>query len=153
MDNFFTSPQLLEALLHQKTYGCGTVRLALKDMPTVFHGKNKKKVKKGDTAVYQRGNLVLTVWHDKRPVAILSSDVSPEETTEVRRRTKEPPYQKVVKVPTQVHEYNMYMGGVDLSDQLRGYYPPGRTAKKWWKYLFWYCLDTCILTREQAPAR
>ena len=110
----------------------------------MFHGKNKKKVKKGDTAVYQRGNLVLTVWHDKRPVVILSSDVSPEETTEVRRRTKAPPHQKVVKVPTQVHEYNMYMGGVDLSDQLRGYYPPGRTAKKWWKYLFWYCLDTCI---------
>ena len=104
MDNLFTSPQLLEALLHQKTYGCGTVRLALKDMPEVFHGKNKKKVKKGDTAVYQRGNLVLTVWHDKRPVAILSSDVSPEETTEVRRHTKEPPYQKVVKVSTQVRK-------------------------------------------------
>ena len=139
MDNCFTSPQRLEALLHQKTYGCGTVRLALKDMPEVFHGQNKKEGKER-TAVYQRGNLVPTVWHDKRPVAILSSDVSPE----VRRHTKEPPYQKVVKVPTHVHDYNMYMRGVDLSDQLRGYYPPGRTAKKWWKYLFWYCLDTCI---------
>jgi hypothetical protein len=29
MDNFFNSPQLLEALLRQKTYGCGTVILSL----------------------------------------------------------------------------------------------------------------------------
>ena len=157
MDNFFNSPQLLEGLLRQRTYGCGTLRLTLKDMPEEYHGKNKKKVKKGDTAVHQRGNIVLTVWHDKRPVAILSSNVSPGTTTVVTRRTKEPPHQKQVTVPTQVHIYNNYMGGVDLSDQLRQYYPTGRTSKKWWKYIFWYCLDTCIsnaylLASKHLPA-
>jgi hypothetical protein len=50
-----------------------------------------------------------------------------------------------------------YMGG-DLSDQLRGYYPTGKTSGKWWKYIFWYCVDTCIsnaylLSNQTSPSQ
>jgi len=36
------------------------------------------------------------------------------------------------------------MGGVDLNDQLRSYYPSGRSGKKWWRFIFWYLLDVSI---------
>ncbi|XP_052233143.1 piggyBac transposable element-derived protein 4-like [Dreissena polymorpha] len=37
------------------------------------------------------------------------------------------------------------MGGVDLHDQLRAKYPSGRNSKKWWRYLFWFLLDSAIV--------
>ena len=36
------------------------------------------------------------------------------------------------------------MGGVDLNDQMRSYYPSGRPGKKWWRYLLWFLLDVSI---------
>ena len=41
--------------------------------------------------------------------------------------------------------YNRSMGGVDLHDQLRGYYAIGTKSRKWWRYLFWFCVDVSIV--------
>ena len=37
------------------------------------------------------------------------------------------------------------MGSVDLNDQLRGYYAIGTKSRKWWRYLFWFCVDVSIV--------
>ena len=43
-----------------------------------------------------------------------------------------------------MRSYNKNMGGVDLSYQLCGYYAVGRKSRKWWRYLFWFCVDLSI---------
>ena len=32
-----------------------------------------------------------------------------------------------------------------LHDQLRGYYAIGTKSRKWWQYLFWFCVDVSIV--------
>ena len=50
---------------------------------------------------------------------------------------------QVPSVPV-VKSYNM--GGMDLNDQLRGYYMTGRKSKKWWCCLLWFLVDICIVS-------
>ena len=40
--------------------------------------------------------------------------------------------------------YNEHMGGVDLADQLRSYYPVARSSTHWYEYIFWYLFDVLI---------
>ena len=37
------------------------------------------------------------------------------------------------------------MGGIDLHDQFCGYYTIGTKSRKWWHYLFWFCVDLSIV--------
>lgn len=146
-DNFFTSVPLVEELLQRGTYACGTLRAnRYPDCYKSKRGGRKQgiKVKAGDLRQLQKGTMLVTVWFDKRQVAVLSSNCNPNETTTVQRRTKAPPYTKDIAKPMPVHLYNHNMGGVDLNDQLRSYYPSGRSGKKWWRFVFWYLLDVSI---------
>ncbi|WAR15706.1 hypothetical protein MAR_005811 [Mya arenaria] len=49
------------------------------------------------------------------------------------------------------------MGGVDLHDQFRAKYNIGRCGKKWWRYIFWFILNCCIVNAgilyQQAATR
>jgi len=63
--------------------------------------------------------MLVTLWFDKRQVAMLSSNCNPSERITVQRHTKTPPYTKDVEIPAPVHWYNHSMGGVDLNDQLQ----------------------------------
>ena len=145
-DNYYTSIPLVEELLRRGTYACGTLRA--NRYPPIYKGGqgkgkgkgkkgkgNKKKTplkltKPGQLRQVQKGSMVLTVWYDKRQVAVLSSNCNPNETVMVQRRTKQPPHFKQVAVPGPIHKYNRNMGGVDLGDQNRSYYPSGRSCKK-----------------------
>ena len=69
-------------------------------------------------------------------------DVTGDET--VRRKEEDETYIEVPTIPA-VTLYNKYMGGVDRSNQMRQYYETSRRAKKWWRYLFWFCLDVTIV--------
>ena len=74
-DNFFTSTRLLDHLFAQNTYACGMVRCNCKDLPPCA----KHKPRLGEMVRAQCGQLVFTKWHDKRDVAFLSTNVSPDE--------------------------------------------------------------------------
>ena len=129
-DNFFTSVALMERLLTMKTYACATLRLNRVGLPPEI--RKCKLKKKGQTMVRQKGNLVATVWYDKRQVATLSTNCNSSTPEDGGK-------------PAVIQTYNKWMGGVDLCDQNRSYYPTGRDSKKWWRYLFWYLIDLCIL--------
>ena len=58
-----------------------------------------------------------------RQVAVLSSNCNPNEQITAQRRIKTTPHVKEVEIPGPVHLYNHSMGGVDLNDQYRSYYP------------------------------
>ena len=53
-------------------------------------------------------------------------------------------YVKILEIPTFIFYYNLYMGGVDIADQLRSYYNTQRTHMKTWKPLFYFLLDTVL---------
>ena len=142
-DNFFNSQVLAEELLKLELYACGTLN-ANRYPPPLKIGRSSIKLKPGEKRQLQKGNLLVTVWHDKRQVAVLSTNCQPNETVVVQRRVKQPPYVKAVSIPAPVRQYNTFMGGVDLSDQFRSYYPSGRTGMKWWRYIFWFLLDVSI---------
>ena len=42
-------------------------------------------------------------------------------------------------------DYNGHMGGVDKTDQLRGYQTTQRKSAKWWHTLFYWCLDITLV--------
>lgn len=52
---------------------------------------------------------------------------------------------KNVTCPMSVKLYNAYMNGVDHADQLRSTYNIARKSLKWWKYLFLFLYDVCIV--------
>ena len=142
-DNFFTGVQLLKDLLENGLYACGTVRPNRKGFPeqlkkpaTVRHRGEMKVLQYGDT------NLVATVWKDKKLVHHLSTMSDPTRSMEAQRRSG--PNILNLRQPQTVNQYNRYMGGVDLHDQLRMKYPCGRHSKKAWRYIFWFLLNACI---------
>ena len=136
-DNFFSSVGLLEHLLAKNTFACATVRVRSnrKHLPTCAG----QKLRPGEKIVRQKGKIVFTKWHDKREVSIISSNVSPNSPDVVIQRRN----QEQLK-PAVIDLYNKNMGGVDLADQLRGYYSVTRTSRKWYKYLFWFAIDVSI---------
>ena len=136
-DNFFTSVKLAEDLLSQDTYMCGTIRTNRKNWPKDFK-MNKTDVLK----MKQDGNMVATCWKDKRVVNILSTNSNPAFGT-AARRTKDGVVNKDIPIP--VLNYNKNMGGVDLNDQKRSYYPIGRKSKKWWRCAHWYLYEVAVV--------
>ena len=92
----------------------------------------------------QCDQLIVAIWRDKGKLNVTPlSTGHPPFIGNVSRRTG-----AVVNVgscPEPIIEYNKYMGGVDLADQLRSYYSMCRQSCKWWTYLFWGFFDTAIV--------
>jgi len=42
-------------------------------------------------------------------------------------------------------QYNQYMGGVDLHNQYPMCHEVGRNSHRWWKYLFFFMLNYCVV--------
>ena len=132
IDHFFSSIPLAENLLREKIYLCGTVRSNRQGIPREITPTTQqvKRLRQRESLFLRKGNLVVTVWKDKKPVYFLSTQSNPVGDLQVNRRQRDGSIIQVPSVPA-VKSYNNNMGGVDLSDQLRGYYMTGRKSKKW----------------------
>ena len=138
-DNYFTSINLLTKLLSEGTYGCGTIRTNRKQYLSEI-SVEAQRFQRGESAFRQSGNLVATAWKDNKVVNVASTLSDPSETTSVDRRQKDGTRISVC-CPLCVLLYNMYMGGVDEADQLRGYYHVRLKCTKNYKYVFWFMFD------------
>ena len=146
-DNFFTSTDLMRDLESRDTYACGTVRINRRDFPADL---KRAKLVRGEIRTRQCGNLVATMWRDKRVVSLLSTNTPPEaeihaEQQIVRGRRKQVVPAEAMKKPDVVAVYNDGMNGVDVNDQYRSYYPAGSVSRKWWKYLLWFFFNLSIV--------
>ena len=107
-DNCFSSVKLGQDPEEKGTYMCSTIRLNRSGWPKELNVQCAKKMKADDIHFHQDGNMVATLWKDKRPVAILSTNAQPE-MGEAER--KAPGGKKKVAVPKPVLAYTTSMGG------------------------------------------
>ncbi len=113
-------------------------------------------LERGEHIFRQKGNVVVAVWKDKKPIHLMSSNCSPTGDTQVRRKQKDGRI-RFFPCPPSLVAYNSYMAGVDKADQLRGYYKVRSKSRKFHKYIFWFLFDTCvvntfILMKKFCPA-
>ena len=142
VDNFYTSPQLFHDLRAVGLGACGTVRLNRRGLPKSLN----TPVGKGEVKVVRVDESMLAVkWSDKRIVTILTT-IHDGSSISVQRRSKgAPDGQVTVQKPKAVIEYNKFMGGVDLADQLGSYYGFEHRSHKWWKKAFFFLLEVSIV--------
>ena len=92
---------------------------------------------------WERDGPVLSVqWKDK-VVTMLSSIDNANEFINVNRKMKIADKWEIVEVkqPKVIQQYNMYMNGVDKSDQLLNTNNVLRKCVKWWETLFFHMVD------------
>jgi hypothetical protein len=143
LDNYFTSPAVLDALQRRGMRGCGTVQRRRREMP-VMDAAAIDALQRGEYISRQRGDLSLVVWRDRRPVWVLSNHCSPKETAALER-SGAAGAMVAVPCPRAVRDYNFHRGEVDRVDQLHAGYLIGRKSKKSWPRLAWWLLDMCII--------
>lgn len=85
-DNYFTGVPLMQTLLSNGLYACGTVRVNRKDFPAELK-KPRELRNRGEFLVRQKGdtNLTATVWKDKRLVHHLSTFNNPRVVKDAQR--------------------------------------------------------------------
>ncbi|GBB93461.1 hypothetical protein RclHR1_02180003 [Rhizophagus clarus] len=52
---------------------------------------------------------------------------------------------KSLPIPVVIDDYNHFMGGVDIADQLQGYYGTQLPVRRTWMPLFFWLLDTALI--------
>lgn len=121
-DGYYTSVPLGEELLQNNTFICGTVKINKKFLPP----QAKQKQKRGELMHFEnRSGVKFLKWTDKRPVCML--------TTSKNHRCKFVAGTNGKVKPDAVFDYNIAKKGVDLSDQLSGYYSCLRKTIKWYR--------------------
>ncbi|XP_072143614.1 piggyBac transposable element-derived protein 4-like [Dermacentor andersoni] len=148
MDNFYTSKHLFEHLLQCKTLACGTTRKDRRGFPgDLKDPKWEKKAERGDIRWIREGNVLFLQWKDRKAVSLMSTIHTANEHVPAKRRTKvgNKWSERTIRKPLLVHEYNAGMLGVDKSDQIIGTYNVLRKCVRWWKTLFFHCIDiACV---------
>ena len=130
-DNFFTSPTLLVKLLEIAIYATGTVRANRKNMPVLTHDK---EIKRSEYDWFPSNHLSAIKWMDNKSVILLSNYFNPKEMQQIERRVKGS--KDKVTCPSVIQEYNQFMGGVDLSDQMKVTYEEDRQSN----FRFYLCV-------------
>lgn len=148
LDNFYTSTSLFTHLLERKTLACGTTRKDRRGFPSELKDTRwEKKADRGDVRWLRDQNVLYLQWKDRRVVNMISTAHTANKFVLTKRRKKvgnkwtEIPVRK----PELIDEYNVGMLGVDKSDQLIGSYNVLMKSVRWWKTLFFHCIDIAVV--------
>jgi hypothetical protein len=136
LDNFYNSPALASLLKHKGTDCVGTLKINRKGVPKAIRDA---KLKQGEIIAQHSGPVTVMKWRDKRNVLMISTyhDTKMESYT---KRGKE------IQKPACVIDYNKWMGGVDLKDQLlQMYLVERKRMQKWHMKLFRRLLNATVL--------
>lgn len=94
------------------------------------------------------GTIAVVVWMDKKSVLMASTSAPP--IAPLGASTTVPRFVGTLHInnPTSpIHlEYTTYMRGVDVGDELCGTYSTLPKTHKWWHCLFFFLLDTSMVS-------
>ncbi|XP_030578579.1 piggyBac transposable element-derived protein 4 isoform X2 [Archocentrus centrarchus] len=148
LDNFYTSPTLLRDLYQQRIWACGTMRINGVGYPKTKINALDSIALRGSIRWLREDPLLFVQWRDTRDVFLCSTIHTAHGTETVKRKMKDKEghwSSKDIPIPPAVKDYNQHMGGVDLSDQLIGYYDVLHKTKKWYKTFFFHFVDIAIV--------
>lgn len=141
MDNYYTSVPLLEELKAGGVNACGTVRSNRRGLPPTLLPR-RVALARHEYKLAQFNEITFGIWQDTKPVCVLSNFHSPLEVGHCLRRVDG--RRQLVETPIALADYQKFMKGVDLCDQMTGYYLLQHRSKKWWRRLFFYLLSVSI---------
>ena len=118
-------------LFEDGIYAAGTVRSNQKHMPTL---KANKQMKRGEHDWLACDTISTTKWMD------------PSVAQEINSRVKGSKEKVKVSSPAVIREYNMYMGAVDLCNQMKVSNEVDQRSKvRFYLRVFFYFLDISVV--------
>ena len=159
VDNFYTSVDLFRDLVDKGVRACGTVLANRRGFPVGLKNVKEweKGVQRGESRWERDGDILAMQWKDNKTVSFLSTIHEANKQGMVHRRSKNNGVYTRLNIPQPdlVKSYNQNMGGVDQSDQHIAKNTTLRKTHKWWKSLFYHCIDIAkvnsyILFKEYA---
>lgn len=143
MDNYFSNRALFQALHHLGFNCVGTARK--NRVPATMQLKKSKKSKGIINHCVSTSNPPVHAWTmmDRGVVTIMSTMHKVGDMSTITRRSGAA--KEELTAPTALAEYNMYMGGCDMADQLRASYRAQRMRQmRWYMCLFYWALDVMV---------
>ncbi|XP_065185884.1 piggyBac transposable element-derived protein 4-like [Sycon ciliatum] len=139
VDNWYSSVDLARYLADKGTMVCGTIRSNRRGLPkrTVAY----KGLKKGEFVFRSWNGIIFVKLSDTKVVHFLSTLHSAEVVDTGKRDLHRLPIRKLALV----HDYNLFMGGVDRNDEMLSFYTCARKTQKWYKKLAAHLLEECML--------
>ncbi|GBM15692.1 PiggyBac transposable element-derived protein 4 [Araneus ventricosus] len=146
LDNFYTSPELAETLLSNRTDVYGTLRSHRRGIPQEI---KSRILKKGEIIGFQKGKMCILKYMDKKPICMLSTIHTINFVEQCKKKKKKKSNGDVediiTKKPKAILDYNRTMGGVHMADQCLSYYPTVRNQqKKYYKKIFRQLLNQSV---------
>ncbi|CAK9810844.1 PiggyBac transposable element-derived protein 4 [Anthophora plagiata] len=139
-DRYYTSIPLAEELLKMNCHLTGTIKVNRKGVPKEM---KKPKFSTRKTVTYRKSRTTLLAWKDKRIITMLTNYYSTN--MQSTRRTLCGGHIVTVNKPEMVLKYTANMGGVDRADQYASTYCFLRKSLKWWRKLFFWGLEMCVI--------
>jgi Transposase IS4 len=169
MDNYFSSVPLFSYLRAKGIGACGTVRPNSRGFPKELKVSKRVKMDWNFRSGVVVDDVLAMLWMDNGPVTMLTTIHELEGNAwEIEKERKRPRkstlnstkvrevfgdnYEKNLKIPRVIDEYNQHMGGVDLADQLRSYYDSQLTCRRNWMPLFFWLLDIALVNSFKLAA-
>ena len=111
--------------------------------------KDDKQMKTGKSDWLPCDTISATKWMDNRSVILLSNYHNPSVVQQIYRRVKGSKEKVKVSCPAVIREYNTYMGGVDLCDQMKVSYEVDRRSKvRFYLRVFFDFLDISVVNSK-----
>ena len=146
-DNDFNSLELQAALISRGIHSIGTIRANRLRGCILKSEAQLKEEGRGavDSCFDTQHSIYVVRWYDLRAITLSSTFCSTEPIGTCIRWNKHDKSQIEVRCPNIVQEYNSYKGRVDPFNMLNGLYRIDHRGKKWYRRVFFWALNLCIV--------